>query len=361
VSVPLLRMDTAVRTGAAGPSLRTAPTPRPRKGSVVVPSRCPDPNWTGANCKRRGCPHCGRGWVYSWEQNTRLNVGGNYGDVVLISLTAPGKDRLPWSCPYSHAHSGSKYGCQVEAAAATAWAKAAPDNWRRLRDAARKAVGRAGFPIAHLVLERVWEPQKRGVPHLHVVAGARSELERQAAELFYDELLRRAPEYGFGSQVHVTKVMRAHEAARYLAGYLLGRSKHKGTIRDNLADKRMPFSLIWITPVLASLSSSERMAAMRERLGVERGTGVTMRRLRYARWYLAALRGKCHVYPELYGEEMLAVAGVVVLLERGNAPPEQRFRAHVRTLRENRRPQAPPLGSDLGASSLAARGLMVAA
>lgn len=348
MSVPLLRMGTAVATGAPGRSASTpaASRPRPRKGSVAVAPFCPtkDP-FTGSNCKRRGCPHCGKGWVGSWEQNTRLNIGGNYGDVMLISLTAPGKDRLPWDCPVSHQHSGSKYGCQVEAAAANAWSAAAPENWRRLRDAARQAVKRADLPVAHLMLERVWEPQKRGVPHLHVVVGARSPLEREAAELFHAELLRRAVEYGFGPQVHATRVMRAHDAARYLAGYLLGRSKRKGTIRDNLADPRMPFSLIWITPVLASLSSSERMAGMRERLGVERGTGVTMRRLRYARWYLAALNGRCHVYPHLYGEEMLAVAGVATLLERQHGPPEKRLRAHVRTLRENRPPQVPPLGS----------------
>lgn len=302
-----------------------------------VSQRCPTPDpFTGSNCKRRGCPHCGKGWVASWEANTRLNIGGNYGDVVLISLTAPGKDRLPWACGRNHQHSGSKYGCQVQSDFADLWSAAAPDNWRRLRDAARVAVKRAGLPTAALALQRVWEPQKRGVPHLHVVAGARTPLEREAAERFHLELKARAVDYGFGPQVHVTRVMQAHEAARYLAGYLLGRSSRKGTIRDNLGDPRMPRSLIWITPVLGSLSDGDRMIQMRERLGVKRGTGVTMRRLRYARWYLAALGGRIFPYPRLQGDEALAVARVAMLLERQHGPPEPdnlRLLRHVKTLR----------------------------
>ena len=308
------------------------------KGTVAVPKRCPNPNWfTGANCKRRGCPYCGKGWVASWEANTKLNIaafgaalgGEKVGAVILISLTAPGADRLPWSCGRDHRHAGS-LGCRVKADFADAWAAAAPDNWRRLRDAARLAVKRADLPTAALVLERVWEPQQRGVPHLHVVAGARTPLERAAVERFHAELVRLAPDYGFGPQLHVTKPMTGAEAARYLAGYLLGRSRRKGTIRDNLADPRMPRSLIWITPAIGSISNGERMVAWRDRLGLRAGTGVTMRRLRTARWYLAALKGRVLAYPSTRGEELVAVARVAALLVRG--PPESEH-VHARNLR----------------------------
>lgn len=310
---------------------------RPWQGAQPDPGRCPTPDpFTGANCKRRRCPHCGRSWVQAWEAVTRLNIGALGGYVVLLSVTAPGADRLPWACERDHQHAGAK-GCRVIAAHADEWAEAAPDNWRRLRDAARAAVKRAGLPTSALHLERVWEPQQRGVPHLHVIAGARNPAELEAAELFHAELKQRAREYGFGEQLHCTRPMTAAEAARYLAGYLLGRSRRKGTIRDNLAHPRMPRSLIWITPAIGSVATGERITGMRERLGLHRGTGVTIRRLRYARWYLAALSHRVAAYPRLFGDELLAVARVAVQLERSNAPPAKRELEHVRTLRLMRR------------------------
>lgn len=291
----------------------------PSRGSKTVPTRCPTPDpRTGSNCKRRRCPYCGKGWVHSWEVITRVNIGALGGRVVLISVTAPGADRLPWSCERAHKHAGAR-GCRVKADYADVWAKHAPEQWKRLRDAARKAVDAAGLPTAALVLERVWEPQQRGVPHLHVVTGARTPLELAAAERFHQELRARAVEYGFGPQLHITRPMEAREAARYLTGYLLGRSRKKGTIRANLGDPRMPSSLIWITPAIGSISTGERMVAWRGRLGLREGTGLTMRRLRYARWYLAALKGRVPVYPRLRGVERLAVAKVAAQLERG--PP----------------------------------------
>ena len=71
------------------------------------------------------------------------------------------------------------------------------------------------------------------------------------------------------------------------------------------------------------------MVAWRERLGLRGGTGVTIRRLRSARWYLAALKHRCDRYPKLTGLERLAVAKVAALLERG--PPDA-WRSHARTL-----------------------------
>lgn len=314
-------------------------------GSTAVRERCPRPNpFNGARCRRRGCPCCGPGWVRSWEAITKLNIGALGGEVMLITITAPGADRLPWSCGREHRHSGAR-GCRVKDDYADQWAAHAPEQWKRLRDAARKAVKAAGLPTAALVLERVWEPQKRGVPHLHVVAGARTPVERMAAERFHFELHRLAPDYGFGEQLHVTKPMTAEAAARYLAGYLLGRSAKKGTIRDNLADERMKrYSLIWITPAIGSISDGERMAGWRERLGLREGTGLTMRRLRVARWYLATLKGRLPAWkgPRTVGLERLAVAKVAALLERG--PPES-WLSHAHELQRMRLEREAVLGT----------------
>lgn len=269
-------------------------------------------------CRRRSCPTCGPAWVAMHSAKMRENLGALGGPFVLITLTAPGADVLPWACDRRHKHEGAK-GCQVDRQYAREWADQAPANWKKLRDSAKKAVKRADFDPVTLVIERVWEPQKRGVPHLHVVAAARTPDELAAVEHFHAELRRLAPENGFGPQLHITKPMAAAEAARYLAGYLLGRSKKKGSIRENLDDPLMPRSLIWEATAIASLSEHKRMVAWRKRLGLRRGTGVTIRMLRLARWFLAALKGRTKVYPRLAGSTAIAAAKVAALLER--APP----------------------------------------
>jgi hypothetical protein len=244
------------------------------------------------------------------------------------------------------------------------------------RREAASPLGRAGFPSHALVLERVYEPQKRGVPHLHVVAGARTPIEYAAANRFAIELHRLAPLHGFGNvdrgkrdanQACPVKghkgathaelerctcawalpMVSAAEARRYLVNYLTGRSKKKGSIRDNISHPRMPRSLWWVTPALTSLSTNERIEGMREKLGgVVGGTGVTMRRLRYVRWVFAAKDGRCSVFPRLFGQDLLEVALVCAQLEpkRSRAPgetPEQAHRRFIRLLQTMRRLQEP--------------------
>jgi hypothetical protein len=282
---------------------------------------CPTPNpFSGATCKRRGCPHCGKGWCRSYGAVMRVNLEhytGERGFVVLVSVTAPGKRELPWSCGKDHVHGGPR-GCRVKDDHADLWSSDCSLRLRKLRDAARIAVDRAGLPVESLWLDRVWEPQRRGVPHAHIVCGANTAIEYAAAMRFHAELLRLAPEYGFGKQVHVTAKMSASNAARYLTGYLMGRSGKKGTVRDNLGDPRMPRLLVYVARALTS------------------ETKVTMRRLRYARWYFAAVRRQVFMFPKLYGDEMFAVARVCALLERATGPPvslEQRTARHVKNLR----------------------------
>jgi hypothetical protein len=251
----------------------------------------------------------------------RCNVEHYGGAVVLLTLTAPGADLLPWACDKPHVHEGPR-GCRVDRQYAEAWSLDCCDRLRRLRDAAYRAVKRAGFPTDSLWLGRVWEPQKRGVPHVHICSGVATPIEFAAAKMFAAELERRAPEYGFGARFHMTRRMEGRDATRYLAGYLLGRSRRKGTVRDNLADPLMPRLIVYVARRLTS------------------ETRVTMRRLRYARWYFAALRRRIGVYPQLYGDELFRVAQVCARLERSNGPPEpleRRAARHVDTLRLMRR------------------------
>lgn len=352
---------------------------------------CPTPDsFTGSSCKKRGCPVCGIAWARSVGTVTEKNLEHFGGDVVMISLTPPGVERLPWGCTKEHRdrhgnpapHSGRR-GCQVDAEAADDWAKyVREEGWKKLRDAARKAVERAGFPPQALVLERVWEPQKRGVPHLHVISGASTPIEYAAANRFAEELSRLAPDYQFGfvdrgdrvknqacpvrnhherAQLHACTCghslpkISAQDARRYLVSYLTGRSGKKSTIRENISHPRMPRSLWWLTPALSSLSTNERIEGMRERLGVAGGTGVTMRTLRYVRWYYACYDRRCSVFPRLYGQFMFDVARVAVRLEpkKARAPgvtDEIAFKRVVENLRVMRRLQpAWDRGASIGA------------
>src|SRR5438105_11100548 len=98
--------------------------------------------------------------------------------------------------------------------------------------------------------------------------------------------------------------MAAAGAARYLCGYLMGRSRKKGTVRDNLGDPRMPRLLVYVARSLT------------------RETLVTMRRLRYVRWYFAALKHRCEVMPRIWpDDELVNIARVAARLDRANGPP----------------------------------------
>lgn len=273
------------------------------RGKLV---QCPEPGFDHVlrTCKRRNCPRCGVHWARDWRRVMAINLAAKHGPVVLVSITAPGEERLPWDeahCGHRrrHRHRGPS-GCRVQQRAAREWADTATWRWARLRNAARLAAQRAGrneatgeLGAAPSLLERVWEPQKRGVPHLHLVLGFATGAERQAARAFVDELKRLAHDYDFGFVDGRLEPITAEDASRYLSSYLTGRnSKHKGSIRENVADPVMPRSLIWLTPALTSTSTSSRIAAMRERLRVARGTGVTMRMLRKARHLWAARQGR---------------------------------------------------------------------
>jgi hypothetical protein len=304
-------------------SFALAPAPR-RKGPPPQLDHCPTPSpFNGANCRRRGCLFCGPKWAKDWGRAIRTNLAEYGGPVMMIAITAPGAGRLPWACSRNHVHSGPK-GCEVDPQAADAWAANCRKAWSRLRDDARVATIRA-LNLKPTLLLRVWEPQKRGVPHLHVVLGMGSELEKIAAHRFVDELAARAAvhDFGFvegGTDHRKRRQVGASDASRYLVGYLMGRSKHKNTIRENISDPRMPRQLIWLTPTLT------------------RVTFCTMRRLRVLRWYLAALRGKAPILPRLYGDEFYKVARAatylraVVDLARPPNGREQMFHEHLSAL-----------------------------
>ncbi|HEY8775786.1 MAG TPA: hypothetical protein VIM33_04810 [Gaiellaceae bacterium] len=292
---------------------------------------CPSPTRSFASgywvsCKRRGCSHCGTAWARAWSIVMRENLRHYGARVVMLSLTAPGVERLPWDrsrCKSKAPHRCSgRRGCVVEEFAADAWSVSAPARWAALRQAARLACRRRG-EVPNL-LARVWEPQKRGVPHLHAVFGVATVEEDKAARAFLRELARLAPEYDFGLEGldddHFNPVA-PERVSSYVTSYLTGRRGKKGTIRENIADPRMPRSLLWVAAKLT------------------RETHVTMRRLRYARWYLVAKRKPVSVYPRVFGDELFELAHVCAQLERVDRGPPSPTLA-VTTRAETKHPHA---------------------
>jgi len=307
-----------------------------------------------------------------------LNLERYNGPVVLVSLTPPGRDVLPWDahhcvtrcvcghddhfhdgtgpCGYGecacrayrkvrrtpdHQH-GGKRGCRVEQRQAREWCETLAWRWAKLKtNAANYTRRHVGRPPT--VLERVWEPQRRGVVHGHVVLGCKTAAEREAACVFLAKLAELAPSYGFGFSkpsprpargVTVEELARMPAveaarfvrldlktpefAARYLATYLSGRSKYKPSIRETLADPAMAYlsgastgkgertrlAFVWLTPRLTRL------------------TFCTMRFLRRARHLWACAEARCEVLPRWQSlEEAVKVAALFWRVYRRRAGP----------------------------------------
>jgi hypothetical protein len=270
---------------------------------VATLAYCPNGTLYRPSCKRRSCPFCGVRWARDWQRSTSLNLEAFGRPLTLVSVTGPGADRLPWDETYCahrrrHRHSG-RNGCRVEQRALREWSDTLTWRWGKLRRAAALAV-KARHGAAPRILERAWEPQKRGVPHLHLVLGYGTPEERALAQAFADELAARAADYDFGFVDTRLQAWDAHGAARYIASYLVGSRAGKQTVRQNLADPNLPGSLLWLTPTLTSR------------------TGLTIRTLRRARHLWASLDGICDpprwsslaesirvhaVYRRLYGRD----------------------------------------------------------
>jgi hypothetical protein len=187
--------------------------------------------------------------------------------VMMTTVTAPGRDVLPWSndCAVmgDHKHSGP-HGCRVDPLKAGAWNASAPARWRRLHRQAYTLCVRAERKPT--MLARVWEMQWRGVLHVHPVLGFTTASEQLAARLYLRHLDELAPMYGFGFVERKRLVMPARAAAAYLSSYFVTGSKEKATLQQSVMHKGMPRSIVHVSTNLT----------MR--------TGCTMRRLRLARF-----------------------------------------------------------------------------
>ena len=86
----------------------------------------------------------------------------------MVTVTAPGSEVLPWgACAVDHEGDpcSGRLGCVVESAAAERWNESAARRWSMMYQAVRDQLR----PRGTVILAYVWEPQRRGVGHLHVV------------------------------------------------------------------------------------------------------------------------------------------------------------------------------------------------
>jgi hypothetical protein len=247
----------------------------------------------------KSCRHCGRsfpgfqrrhrardcpGYSEIWAGDVRVKLFAamfaymaivarfHRGDprVMMLTVTAPGVDAgLPWDedhCRHlgPHRHSGP-LGCRAAAAPAAVWNRAAPGWWSALHNEASQATLRRVGRRPRL-LERPWEKQARGLLHVHPVLGYSTLGERQAADVYQQELTARAARHGFGFVAQKKTVSHPRAAAAYLSSYFVSGKKGKMSLRESVTSSDMPPSIVYVAPELSQHS------------------GITMRSLRLRRY-----------------------------------------------------------------------------
>lgn len=124
-------------------------------------------------CRRRDCPNCGP--IRSGDEYRKfLENIREHGRVVLISITGPGADVLPWDSERRHVIGSYAYAWNMTAAARYARL------WKAATLSANRHVRRQGYrgrPPTRVA--NVWALQKRGVWHVHEALPAATPVELQ--------------------------------------------------------------------------------------------------------------------------------------------------------------------------------------
>lgn len=197
------------------------------------------------------------------QRMMRANLAAGPDRVALVTVTAPGADVLPWD------------GSHVEARAAVEWNRTAARRWSKLNRTIRERLRRAGY--ASPLLSYVWQLQRRGVLHAHLVLAFGHGDEEAAARLYVAALRELAPAHGFGfidfrdrdGKAGRSSVMPREVAAGYLSRY----AADSGQLVEAARLEVRPTRLVYVSRSLTSVSL------------------VTMRRLRRVRylWVLSKL------------------------------------------------------------------------
>lgn len=203
----------------------------------------------------------------------------------MITVTAPGNGVLP---------ADPRTGV-VPRRRAARWNETAPLRWRGLwAVSSQRARRRAkALGIDWRMLARVWEPQRRGLLHVHLVLPFGTAEERECTYIALGGLLARRHEFGFGFVDRGPKVQVAPgvwdrrlpvipvaQAANYVSKYLTHSAGEKGSLLE-VARRRM-----MVGPILHVATP------------LKRASGVSMRSLRLRRAVLARAGGSCESLEE---------------------------------------------------------------
>lgn len=173
----------------------------------------------------------------------------------MLTLTAPGKDRLPY---------GSFEPFQV----GWYWNREMLRHWRDLRAAAVKYANRKVPGQRSGVLVYVPERQKRGALHLHVVLGAQTQLERRWCEAFGRYCRRKSvlDRYGFGP---VGDLDRQWTKPGGLSGYVSKLSRYitKGKMSEAWENGDLPGRAFYVSRRLLS-ETGVTIRLVRRRVGM---------------------------------------------------------------------------------------------
>lgn len=187
---------------------------------------------TERRCRRRKCHHCGPIRQNDEYRKFHENIRHYDGRVVLVAVTAPGADQLPWDVDHCadfgpHRHTGPR-GCRVVRDLADEWNGDASAEYAKLWKAATINADRwvrRLYPGMRRMPRRVavvWSEQRRGVWHVHEALPAATHVERQWSKLVVEYVDRNAHRYGWGNvdRNPLREQARWHGgelAARYLA------------------------------------------------------------------------------------------------------------------------------------------------
>lgn len=228
-------------------------------------------------------------WTEDQRRNLRTNIRAAGDVVALITVTAPGQDVLPWD------HSGNR----VVEGAAILWNESAQKRWTEMnRNAVQNVARRTG--LKSRVGVRVFQLQKRGVLHLHIVTQYETEADKIWTAEYVRELRRLSRRYHYGfvdfrdraGKTGKPTVMSSKRAAGYLSKYFVESSQ----IMQAVKLKKRPRRIIYVSTKLT----------MR--------THCTMRRLRRARHLWVHRAGKCP--PPMWAANPVELVRVSMLLRR---------------------------------------------
>jgi hypothetical protein len=266
-------MSRSVSEGTA--SRRRRAITRPDRSRIEYRSwrRCEDcgrPLGVNAHrCQRRTCPGYSETWARDQRRRLLENLGACGGRAVMLTLTPPGADLLPWDeqvCAHlgPHKHTG-ELGCRIKRRYADNWNESAPERARQLNRVAKqradRELRRRGINERRGKLVHAWEHQRRDAVHQHLLIGMGSETQDRWGtnvdalwgRLYAKALRELAPRYGFGyvdTRPLYSAPKPAREAAAYLSGYFISRRGKKAAITETVQSRVVPPLVVYVSPKL---------------------------------------------------------------------------------------------------------------